>query len=104
MKKILKNSVAVMLMLLFACTVAFIASPEAAAADPGTTVSNPIILTPDVFYTRYWTDANDHLNCYCKIEVPERGYITFTIVKPLDAEGEAGTFDLDLYDPTGELL
>lgn len=104
MKKILKHSVAVMLMLLLVCTVAFIASPEAAAADPGTTVSNPIVLTPDVYFTRYWTKDNDHLNCYCKIEVPTRGYVTFTIIKPLDSEGEAGTFDMDLYDSTGELL
>ena len=104
MKKILKNSVLMMVMLLLVCSVAFVAAPEASAADPGTTVSNPIILTPDVFYTRYWTKDNDHLNCYCKIEVPSRGYITFTVIKPLDDEGEASGFYLTLYTPDGEVV
>ncbi len=104
MKKILKNSVAVMLMLLLACTVAFIASPEASAAEPGTLVSNAINLYAGEWYTKYWTSQNDNLNCYNKIVVPERGYITFTAEKPFDDEGEICSYYLYLYTPDGQLV
>jgi len=76
----------------------------ASAAEAGTLYFDPIILTNGEWHTKYWTNSNYNLNCYNKITVPSRGYITFTIEKPYDAEGEIGSYDLELYDIAGNML
>ena len=74
------------------------------AAEAGTLTSNAIQLSPGVWRTKYWTHKNYKLNCYNRIEVPSRGYITFTASKPFDDEGELCSYDLVLYDATGNVI
>ena len=66
------------------------------AAEAGTLVSNAITLSDNVWHTKYWTSNNYRLNCYNKIVVPSRGYITFTAQKPFDDEGELCSYDFIL--------
>lgn len=74
---------------------------SANAAEPGTLPSNAIALTSGKFYTKYWTSDNCDLNCYNRIIVPSRGYITLTLEKPYDDEGEICSYDLVLVDENG---
>ena len=103
MKKITKILLAFMMTVITAI-VFFTVSPEVKAAEEGTLTSNSIKLKEDDWYTKYWTNSNYSLNCYNKISVPSRGYITFTIQKPYDWEGEIGAFTLTLYNPDGEVV
>ena len=70
----------------------------------GTSVSNAIELKNDVWHTRGWTNANYSQNCYNKIVVPHRGYITFNISKPYDAKNKISYYILKLYNGGGELV
>lgn len=102
MKKNLKN---LCMLIMIAVTVCLFASvtPKAQAAEVGTLVSNPIILEEGIYHTKWWRHNNYDLNCYNKIVVPSRGYITISIIKPYDDEGEIGYFDIDLFTPDGVL-
>lgn len=95
--KVLLSSVLTLLSVLVVLT----SLPMAMAAEAGTLVSNPIILSDGVYHTKYWTSNNWRLNCYNKIVVPSRGYITFTAQKPFDDEGEMGSYVLTLYKEDG---
>lgn len=75
-----------------------------AAPEAGTLTSNAIKLTDGKWYTKYWTNSNYNLNCYNKIVVPSRGYITFTAEKPFDDEGEVGSYGLTLYNTNGTVV
>lgn len=103
MKKAFKFSAIISMLAILVCFVALMA-PQVYAAEAGTTVSNPIILTEDTYYSKYWTEDNYDLNCYSKIEVPARGYITITIEKPVDSEGEICSFNISLFNPDGEIV
>lgn len=74
------------------------------AAEAGTLTSNAISLSNNQWYTKYWTYQNYSLNCYNKIVVPARGYITFIASKPFDDEGELCSYDFDLYSSTGKVI
>ena len=45
--------------------------------------------------------TSDHLNCYSRFDVPQRGVITITVSKPYDSEGEYGKLNFDLTDIEG---
>ena len=100
MKKIISK----LLVLAMAFTVFASFPATASAAEAGTLPSNAIQLTSGQWYTKYWTNSNYDLNCYNKIEVPSRGYITFTATKPFDDEGEVCSYDFVLYDPNGKVV
>ena len=103
MKKTIKFSAIISILAILVCLVSLMA-PQVYAAEAGSLVSNPIVLEDGVFYEKYWTNSNQKLNCFNKISVPSRGYITFTIEKPFDAEGEIGTFDLELFNANGDVI
>ncbi len=103
MKKFAKLSLTFMVMAVTLITF-FAVAPNAQAAEAGTLVSNAIVLDDGVSYTKFWTNSNCNLNCYNEITVPSRGYITFTVEKPYDDEGECGSFVLDLYNPDGTIV
>lgn len=89
------------------CIVSFVAlstRTEVKAAEAGTLVSNAISLTSGKWCTKYWTNQNYSLNCYNKIVVPSRGYITLTVQKPFDSEGEICSYDIILYNPQGDVV
>ena len=75
---------------------------SASAAVLGATPSNPISLSDGVWHTKLWYRGNDHLYCYNKIVIPSRGYITLTLEKPIDDEGEICSYDLELFNQNGE--
>ena len=103
MKKIATLSLTFVVMAVTMITF-FAVAPKAQAAEAGTLLSNAIILNDGESYTKYWTNSNYNLNCYNKITVPSRGYITFTVEKPCDDEGEYGTFIFNLHTPDGTLV
>ncbi len=74
------------------------------AAEAGTLPSNAIELKNNVWNTKYWTNSNYDLNCYNKIVISKRGYITFSATKPFDDEGEICSYDLTLYDGNGDVV
>lgn len=47
----------------------------------GESVSKAIILQDGEWHTKVWTNENYAANCYNRIEVSERGYITFNVSK-----------------------
>ena len=96
-----KKVLSLLLTLCLAVGIASTCAVPASAAAVGTTPQTAISLTDSVWYTRYWTNDNYDAKCYNKIVVPSNGYITFSIEKPTDSEGEVSTFDLTLYDSTG---
>ncbi len=97
-----KRIISLVMVLIMIFSVASIATVS--AAEPGTLVSNAINLMEDEWYTKYWTNQNYDLNCYNKIVVPSRGYITFTAEKPFDDEGELCSYTLYLYSPDGKVV
>ena len=103
MKKTIKFSAIISILAILVCMVALMA-PQVYAAEEGTLVSNPIVLQEGIYHTKLWTNDNYDLNCYNKITVTSRGYITFTIEKPYDNEGEIGSYDLQLYNQDGEIV
>lgn len=100
MKRVVSFFVA---MVMVFCAFSFVAT-TVSAAEAGTLSSNAIVLTDNKWYTKYWTNSNYSLNCYNKIQVPSRGYITFTMEKPYDTEGEIGEFYFYLYDANGVMI
>lgn len=72
------------------------------AAEAGTLPSNAIQLTSGKYYYKYWTKDNYRLNCYNKITIGSRGYITLTLEKPYDDEGEICSYKLYLVDGNGD--
>lgn len=100
MKKIISK----LLVLAMAFTVFASFPATVSAAEAGTLPSNAIQLTDGQWHTKYWTHSNYDLNCYNKIVVPSRGYITFTASKPFDDEGEVCSYDFVLYDPDGKVV
>ncbi len=100
MKKVLSVLLAVIMMF----TVFSVSVITASASEVGTTIRNPIVLENKVWHTRYWTYENYDEECYNKIVVPSRGYITFVIEKPIDDDGEMGSYDLSLYNSKGVVI
>ena len=100
MKKTIKFSAIISILAILVCMVALMA-PQVYAAEAGSLVSNPIVLQQGVYHTKLWTNDNCDLNCYNKITLTSKGYITFTIEKPYNNEGEIGYFDFTLYDQEG---
>lgn len=74
------------------------------SGNSGTTISDAIVLSNGEWNTRYWTNKNYDLNCYNKIEVSGRGYITFSISKPYDSKGKLSYYYLYLYDTKGNMV
>ncbi len=103
MKKVFQFALSFVVLSAMIFTIAS-ASGKVKAAEAGTLSSNPIVLTEGEYHTKYWTYSNYDLNCFNMIEAPERGYITFTIQKPFDNEGEIGTFRLVLFDEYGNIV
>lgn len=97
MKKVLSFIFAIV-MTVSCFSIAFCVS----AAEAGTLPSNAIVLKDDEFYTKYWTYSNYKLNCYNKITIPARGFITLTLEKPFDDEGEMCGYNLKLVDVNGK--
>lgn len=100
MKRVVSFFVA---MVMVFCAFSVVAT-TVSAAEAGTLSSNAIGLTENKWHTKYWTNSNYSLNCYNKIVVPARGYITFTMEKPYDTEGEIGEFYYYLYDANGTMI
>lgn len=71
-------------------------------AYQGTTVANAIEMKSGEWVNRAWTKNNDDLNCYNKIVIPERGYITFAMKKVTDDDGRTSACDLQLLDENGK--
>lgn len=96
------------LQLIFALAIVFsvvsLCAISAKAAGVGTSAANPIVLKDGEWYDRYWTRDNCDAKCYNKIETHSRGYITFYLEKPIDSEGEVGSYDLQLYNSDGVIV
>lgn len=99
-----KTLLAILLVVTLLTAVFAVGTVSVSAAEAGTLTSNAIKLTDGKWYTKYWTNSNYNLNCYNKIVVPSKGYITFTAAKPFDDEGEIGTYNLTLYKSDGSLV
>ncbi|MBR0446963.1 MAG: hypothetical protein IIX28_00630 [Clostridia bacterium] len=72
------------------------------SAGSGLSPRDAIVLTKNEWYTKYWNNSNYDAACYNEITVPSRGYITFSIEKPVDSEGEVCGFYLTLYNSDGD--
>ena len=68
------------------------------AAEEGTMFSNAVNITFGKQYYKGWATRSDHLNHYCKIQVPQKGIVTINASKPFDSEGEYGELELILYN------
>lgn len=68
------------------------------AAEEGTMFSNAVNITFGKQYYKGWATRSDHLNHYCKIQVPQKGIVTINASKPFDSEGEYGKLELILYN------
>lgn len=79
-------------------------TPKASANGDGSLVSNSIVLEDGCYLTKTWTHENYNLNCFNKIVVPQRGYITFSIDKPFLSDGDVGYFEFFLYNSSGEII
>ena len=76
----------------------------AGAAEPGLSMSDPIVLQDGVPYAKYWTIQNKELNCYNQITVPSDGIIVLTLEKSFDSSKSYGGYELVLYSQDGENL
>ena len=102
MKKVLKCAFTFIFVCCIVCA-CFMLSPVE-AAEEGTMASNPIILKEGVYHTKTWTYSNYKAECYNKITVPERGYITFSMFKAFENENEIASFDFVLYNADGKVV
>ena len=102
MKKIIKGALILMVMCLVVCA-SFTLMP-AEAAEEGTSMANAFNLTKGVYQTKVWSYSNYKAGSYNKITIPERGCLTFSVIKPYNAEGEIESFDFVLYDNKGNVV
>ena len=70
----------------------------------GTMHANAIPVVFDKNHSSYWTSLSDHLNCFNRVVLPERGELTFRIDKIYDSEGEVGSVTTYIYNDRGELM
>ncbi len=102
MKKLIKGALILMVMCLVVCA-SFTLMP-AEAAEEGTSMANAFNLTKGVYQTKVWSYSNYKAGSYNKITIPERGCLTFSVIKPYDEEGEIESFDFVLYDSKGNVV
>lgn len=76
----------------------------ASAAAAGTTMDNPISIKMDKDYTKSWTKKTRKVNCFNKIKITDRGFLTITAKKPYDSDGKIGSLLFSLYDTNGDLI
>ncbi len=74
------------------------------SAATGYYIFDAISISAGKTYTKSWTSYTDSNDCYNEITVPSRGYVTFSISKPIDDYGEVSSFELELYDSDAQLV
>lgn len=102
MKKIIKYALTMMIVCFVVC--AGFAMMPAEAAEEGATAASAIKLNEGVYHTKWWTYSNYKSDCYNKIVIPERGCMTFTVLKPFSETGEIESYDFILYNSKGEVV
>ena len=100
----MKKIMSIILSTVILCVVILTGTVSVFADAIGTLPSNAIQLTDKEWYIRYWTNSNYDAKCYNRIVVPSNGYITFSIEKPVDSEGEIESYYLTLYDSNGDII
>lgn len=103
-KRFMKKRVQMIFALAIMFCVMSVSAINAKAAELGTSATNPIELNNGKWYTRKWTSENCFEDCYNKIELHTRGYITFYLERYTDAEGNVCTYNLELYDSAGNII
>lgn len=102
MKKTIRFRAIISILAILVCFVALLA-PQVYAEEVGDSISNPIILANDTYYSKKWTKDNVCYNCYCKIDATSRGYVTFTIVNS-DDYYYTSLFRLQLLNISGQVV
>ena len=74
------------------------------AAASGYYIFDAISMKENEWTAKSWNSYTDSNDCFNKITVPSRGYITFSIVKPMDDYGEVSSFKLELYNSDASLI
>lgn len=97
MAKKFKSGISLILAISIILSMVAFGGITAFAAEEGH-VTNPSILTNQNFYYKTWNSYNWDEDHYNKIIIPEDGYITFTISKPLDNDNEICNYRLYLYN------
>ncbi len=97
----MRSLVSLVLVLCLVCSM-FVFSTMTASAAGGTSMSDAIPLTNGQFYSyRWYRDTFDETDCYFKIVLPKRGYIT-TYVELVDDLGY--DYEMTLYSASGNLI
>ena len=103
MKKIIRYALTMMVICLIVC--AGFAMIPAEAAEDGATIENAINLKEGVYQSKWWDHHSKFRpDCYNKIVIPKKGCMTFTVIKPVNEDGEIESFDLVLYNSNGEVV
>ena len=104
MKKTLKSAISLILAILTIVSLFATGSITASAVEEGH-VTNPTVLKNGKFYYKTWDAFNWDDDHYNKIIIPEDGYITFTISKPVDPDdNELCSYELYMYDTSNNLV
>ena len=103
MKKTIKYALTMAVICLVLC--AGVAMIPAEAADEGATIENAINLKEGVYQSKWWNHYSKFRpDCYNKIVIPKKGCMTFTVIKPINEDGEIESFDFVLYNSNGEVV
>lgn len=94
MKKIISALLAIIMI------ISCFAMSFSASAEEGTSRSDAVAMTAGTYYTKAWTESNFKLDCFYKITIPSRGYITLTLEKLKD-DNEVCSYELTLLDENG---